>query len=76
MVWFYRILFVVCFMLLMDTVYFGLSFILIRYDRTHKIGIRLIAMAYGLTKIHLPDYCRLPCDGTCRNWTCPNFYRK
>lgn len=39
----------------------------------HRLGIRLIAMGV-LTSWACPHLCCSDCDGSCRNWTCPNYH--
>lgn len=40
-----------------------------------KVALRVWAMS-GVNLKKIPDYCSYPCDGRCRNWTCPNYSKK
>ena len=42
--------------------------------KVHCIGCRLWAQS-GMFLKRLPGRCRLLCDGSCKNWTCPEFHR-
>lgn len=41
--------------------------------RFHRLGLRLMAMCV-LTSWAVPYFCSCYCNGSCGNWTCPNFH--
>lgn len=43
------------------------------FKRTHRLGIRLLAMN-PLCEFLVPRLCRSRCDRSCGNWTCPKFH--
>ena len=40
----------------------------------HRLGLRLMAMSLWSAWI-LPYLCSCDCDGSCGNWTCPNYHK-
>lgn len=63
------------FILIVDLLEIVLGLILAHFDRTHRYGIRLLAMSFlatGLAPYVCTDKMTDKCS-TCGNWTCPLF---
>lgn len=61
--------------LVLDLFWILVGLILAHFDKTHRYGIRLLAMSYlatGLAPYVCTDKMSVKC-GTCGNWTCPLF---
>lgn len=56
----------------------NLGLFMCKFDRTHKLGVRLLAMSVMcLTPPSaVPLVCRMDCDNSnCRNWTCAKYHK-
>ena len=62
----------------------AISFILFAYPFLYYIWARLFVKVWpkaalrawamsGVNLKSMPSYCPYKCDGSCRNWTCPNI---
>lgn len=57
---------------LIHLVYTVFGRLLVGFNVTHKLGLRLMAM--GFFPNSCLKHCRLDCDNVhCGNWTCPNY---
>jgi len=82
MIWIFRILFVVLWLILYDFI-LGVTGLLFsrfsyaRHPRLHKFGLRRLAMSELFGKKFLPHRCELCCSTEkCGNWTCEKYHQK
>jgi hypothetical protein len=82
MIWIFRILFVIAFLMILDLLYgiVGLLLTRCRYDKhpkLHRFGLRLLAMSDFFNKRFLHRRCQLDCDNDkCGNWNCPRYCKE
>ena len=59
-----------------DLLYIPLGLLLVRFDKTHRIGVRCLSMSIFYPKRRIPSKCLLFCNTSkCGNWTCPNYHK-
>lgn len=64
---------VVCFFA-PSVVYLLLGLCLVKTERFHKIGVRMLAMSVLVPSSFIAKKCRQPCaDTRCGNWTCSKY---
>lgn len=55
--------------------YLIIGVLLSKFERTNRLGIRLIAMSMLMPGRCIACRCRQNCESAkCRNWNCENFY--
>lgn len=60
--------------LFFDGLYAVLGFLLVRTNRFHRAGVRMLAMSCFVPGRAVARYCRLDCASCrCGNWTCANY---
>lgn len=61
---------------LFDLLYILLGLLFVRFNWTHRFGLRLLSMSLFYPKSLIPCRCTLDCSVTqCRNWTCSNYHK-
>lgn len=60
-----------------DFIHLILGHLLVRFNWSHKIGLRFLAMSMFTRKKIVAAKCRLDCQtSNCRNWTCSNYHNR
>lgn len=59
-----------------DLVHLILGLLFVRFNGTHRIGLRMLSMSLLFPGKMIPPRCRLNCESAdCRNWTCSDYHR-
>lgn len=62
--------------ILFDGLYAVLGFVLVRTQRFHKAGLRMLDMSMFVSGRVVACKCRMECAGCrCGNWTCANYHQ-
>ena len=62
--------------LFLDVFHLLFGLLLVRFNCTHRIGLRWLAMSCFFPDKKLPGLCRLDCQSVqCGNWTCSDYHR-
>lgn len=58
-----------------DIVYWLIGSLLVKTQRFHKTGVRMLAMSLLVPGRCVARKCRMDCDATnCGNWTCVKYH--
>lgn len=67
----------IAYFLFPSVLYLILGLIFIRFERTHRFGVRCLAMCMIIPGRMIVKSCRMDCTNTkCGNWTCPRYFDK
>lgn len=67
-------LFAVLSFFLFDLLYIPVGLLFVRFEKTHRFGLRCLSMSLFYPKRLIPCRCDLDCNvDQCRNWTCVKY---